>query len=272
MHRNSRGTIMAEWNASGYQTVSGLQEAMATEQLGRLTLGARDRVLDIGCGNGKITAAIADRIPDGSVLGVDPSQNMITFAQEHYGTPAHPNLEFALGDARNLGYRCEFDRIVSFNAVHWVPEQAAVLRSIRSALKPDGQALLRFVPEGSRKCLEDVIEDVCHAPHWAHYFQAREKPYVHPEPAAYRNLAEENGLNVLRIEVQDKSWDFGSRQAFYEFCSVTFAEWTRFLPEPDWAAFIAEVLDRYQPVAAASAAENSVFRFYQMEVVLTPRE
>ena len=261
---------MAEWNASGYQAVSSLQEAMATEQLARVTLGARDRVLDIGCGNGKITAAIASRIPEGFVLGVDPSQNMIAFAREHYDSAAHPNLRFELGDARNLTYAQEFDRVVSFNAIHWVPEQAAVLRSVRSALKPDGQALLRFVPEGARKCLEDVIEDVCRLPQWAHCFEAGRKPYVHPAPEAYRALAEQNGLKVLQLEVEDKAWDFGSRQAFFDFCHVTFAEWTRFLPETEWTAFITEVLDRYQPIAASTPAENNVFKFYQMEVVLTP--
>jgi trans-aconitate methyltransferase len=257
---------LSEWNASGYQAVSRLQEAMATEQLARVKLGAHDRVLDIGCGNGKITAAIADRIPEGSVLGVDPSHNMIAFAREHYGPSVHPNLRFEVGDARDLPCRHEFDRIVSFNAVHWVPEQAAVLNSIRAALKADGDALLRFVPDGPRKCLEDVIEDVCASPQWARYFAARQRPYVHPTPDAYRALAEQNGLKVVRIEVEDKAWDFGSRQAFFDFCHVTFAEWTRFLPQPEWAAFITEVLDRYQPIAG----DDSVFKFYQMEVVLTP--
>jgi trans-aconitate 2-methyltransferase len=261
---------MAEWNASGYQSVSSLQEAMAAEHLARLTLGARERVLDIGCGNGKITAAIAAQLPRGSVLGVDASRNMIAFAQEHYGAPIHPNLRFEVGDARDLPYRNEFDRIVSFNAVHWVPEQGAVLRCVRAALKPDGQALLQFVPEGSRKCLEDVIEDVCASPRWSRWFHARQQPYFHPTPDAYRALAEGRGLEVLSIEVEDKSWNFGSRQGFFDFCRVTFAEWTRFLPEPEWPAFIDEVLDRYRLVAAANPGENDTFKFYQMQVVLVP--
>jgi len=49
---------MAEWNASEYQSISSLQEAMAGEQLSRLKLEGNERILDIGCGNGKITAAI----------------------------------------------------------------------------------------------------------------------------------------------------------------------------------------------------------------------
>jgi SAM-dependent methyltransferase len=200
------------------------------------------------------------------VLGIDPSRNMIDFAREHYATATHPNLCFDVGDARNLGFAQAFDRIVSFNAVHWVPEQAAVLCSIRTALKPDGEALLRFVPAGPRTSLEDVIEEVCALPQWSAYFKDRQKPYVHSTPEAYRALAEANGLEVLRLDVEDKAWDFGSRQSFFDFCHVTFAEWTRFLPERECAKFITEVLDRYEPIAAS----DRVFRFYQMEVALAP--
>lgn len=260
---------MTEWNASGYQSVSSLQEAIATEQLARLTLGKHDRILDIGCGNGKITAAIADRVPQGSVLGVDASQNMIAFAQKNYAL-VRANLYFEVSDACNLTYQHEFEQIVSFNALHWIPEQDAVLRSIRTALKPGGQALLRFVPEGDRECIEDVVEEVCNLPQWVGYFQNHQKPYLHPTSEAYRTLVEQNGLKVVRLHVEDKSWNFQTRQAFFQYCQVTLAEWTRFLPDHEWAAFITEILDRYRAIAADNPTENNTFKFYQMEVVLVP--
>jgi len=262
---------MVEWNASEYQSVSSLQEAMASEQLSRLKLEGNERILDIGCGNGKITSAIAARVPQGAVLGVDASQNMIAFAQSHYG-PIQPNLRFEVADVRNLTYQNAFNLIVSFNALHWVPEQDAALRSIHSALETNEQALLRLVPQGSRKCLEDAIEDICHAPQWVQYFLNRQKPYIHFTPEEYRALAEHNGLCVLRTIVEDKSWDFKSREAFFAFCQVTFVEWTQFLPESEWAAFITDVLNSYQSIAADTPAEANTFKFYQMEVLLTPAQ
>src|SRR5262245_6739793 len=132
---------MAEWNAGEYNRHSSLQETLAEEQLARLTLQGTERVLDVGCGDGKITAAIAARIPRGSVLGVDPSHNMIAFANGHFGPATQPNLRFAVADVRRLTYRGEFDRVVSFNALHWVPEQDAALRSLRATLVDSGQAL-----------------------------------------------------------------------------------------------------------------------------------
>jgi trans-aconitate 2-methyltransferase len=261
---------MTEWHASDYHRESGLQQAMAEEQLARLTLEGAERVLDVGCGDGKITAEIAARVPRGSVLGVDPSRDMVAFASSHFGPPARPNLRFEVADARRLPYRDEFDLVVSFNALHWVPEQGAALGSIRAALRPAGRTLLRFVPQGPRKCLEDVIEDVRHEPRWAGYFTGFQTPYVHFTPEQYRALAEGCGFRVLRLHVEDKAWDFKTREGFVAFARATFVEWTRCLPESEWHDFITEVLDQYQGVAADSPQEANTFKFYQMEVVLAP--
>jgi trans-aconitate 2-methyltransferase len=259
---------MTEWNASAYERQSSLQEAMAGEELARLDLNGAERVLDVGCGNGKITAEIASRVPRGSVLGVDPSSDMIAFATQHHALPNGGNLRFVVGDVRALNLPPEFDLIVSFNALHWVPEQETALRSLRQALRPEGRTLLRFVPEGPRKCLEDVIEEVRLTPRWVGSFADFRKPYTHPVPQNYGRLAEECGLRVVRMHAEDKAWDFGSREAFHAFCRATFAEWTRRLPEDEWDEFIEMVLDRYRAVAATSLSDANTFKFYQLEVVL----
>src|SRR5262245_63002626 len=108
---------MTEWQASDYYRHSGLQQTMAEEQLGRLTLDGSEQILDVGCGDGKITAEIAARVPRGSVLGVDPSRDMIAFASSRFSYPAHANLRFEVADARRLPYRDELDLVVSFDAL-----------------------------------------------------------------------------------------------------------------------------------------------------------
>ena len=78
-------------------------------------------------------------MPAGAVVGVDASAGMIAFAAAQTDPALHPNLQFAVADARHLPYQHEFDLVVSFNALHWIPEQAQALQSIRSAVKPDGR-------------------------------------------------------------------------------------------------------------------------------------
>jgi trans-aconitate 2-methyltransferase len=127
---------MTEWDAAEYVQRSGLQEAMADEVLSLLDLEGQERILDIGCGDGRITAAIAARVPESMVVGVDSSHAMISFASSRFGQSIRPNVRFEIADARNLPFRDEFDLVVSFNALHWLREQDAPLRSIRLAMSP----------------------------------------------------------------------------------------------------------------------------------------
>ena len=258
---------MTEWHASDYHRRSALQQAMAEKQLAGLTLEGDEQALDVGCGDGTITAEIAARVPRGGVLGVDPSHDMIAYASSHYGGA---NVRFEAGDARRLPYRNEFDLVVSFNALHWVPEQDAALASIGAALKPGGRALLRMVPQGRRESLEDVIEEVRQRPRWSAGFAGFRRPYVHLTPDEYRALAERAGLRVVGLHVTDEAWDFRTREAFAAFARATFVEWTQHLPESDWDAFIGDVLDRYRAVAADGPQDADTFKFYQMEVELRP--
>jgi len=226
-------------------------------------------VLDVGCGNGKITAEIANRVHQGFVVGVDSSAEMIAFASAHFGPQVQPNLRFQVADARQLPFRQEFDLVVSFNALHWIPEQDEPLHSIRLAMKSDGLVQLRLVPAGKRKSLENVIEETRSSSRWARYFHGFNDPYLHLTPEQYAALAEQNGLHVCHLHTEDKVWDFKSRSAFRAFGSVTFVAWTQFLPEEQRLDFVNDVLDRYQVVAADHPGEENTFKFYQMDITLS---
>src|SRR5260370_37925649 len=179
MVRHSSLPHMTEWNAAEYYRRSSLQEAMAQEVLALLDLKGSERILDVGCGDGKITAEIASRAPRGWVVGVDPSRDMISFAQRHFDPATRPNLRFEVADARCLPFQDEFDLVVSFNALHWIPEQDAALSSIHSALISGGRAQLRLVAAGARKSLENIVEETRRTSKWSAYFRDFHDPYLH---------------------------------------------------------------------------------------------
>ncbi len=259
---------MTEWDAAEYSRRSSLQEAMGQEVLALLDLNGSERILDVGCGDGKITAEIASRTPSGSVLGVDPSRDMISFAQKHYGPALKRNLRFQVGDARSLSFQSEFDLVVSFNALHWIPEQDAALTSIRSAVVRGGKAQLRLVPAGARQSLENVVEETRQTSRWNAYFQDYHNPYLHLTPEQYAAMAERNGFRVLDVSMKDETWDFASRAAFSAFSAVGCVAWTDRLPAAERADFIDDVLDRYRAVAADGSEEGHTFKFYQMDISL----
>jgi len=241
---------------------------MAQELLALLDLNGSERILDVGCGDGKITARIASRASKGSVVGVDPSRDMIVFAQDHFGPAMLPNLRFEVADARRLPFKNEFDLVVSFNALHWIPEQHAALRSIGSALVSDGKAQLRLVSKGTRKSLENVAEETRRTSRWSAYFLDFQDPYLHLTPEEYAELAERSGFRVLRVSTKDHAWDFGSRTAFSGFCAVGCVAWTSRLPTTERIDFINDLLDRYQEVASDHSGEENTFKFYQTDISL----
>jgi trans-aconitate 2-methyltransferase len=255
---------MTEWNAPGYEKISALQQAMAAEVLATLALTDGRRIIDLGCGNGKITAAIASRLPGARVLGVDASQEMIAYAQQHFAGSHFPNLQFQSEDISKLTFRGEFDTVLSFNALHWIPDQQAALATIHRMMCAGGSAHLRLVPKGERKSLEDVLEETRSSPRWASAFAGFHDPYLHITPEEYRSLAEAQGLRVTNQSVEDKAWDFGSREGFLAFASITTVAWFNRLPAEAKSTFLQDALERYAKVAG----DDHTFRFYQMTVEL----
>jgi len=85
---------MYQWDSVDYHKNSAEQQRWGIELLNKLVLQGNERVLDLGCGDGKLTAEIVRRVPYGSVLGIDKSEDMIRFAQEHYQPDVFPNLKF----------------------------------------------------------------------------------------------------------------------------------------------------------------------------------
>jgi trans-aconitate 2-methyltransferase len=261
---------MTEWDAAAYAKMSGLQKTMAAQVLSLLELHGDEHVLDVGCGEGKVTALIAARIPRGQVLGVDTSRDMIAFASSHFGPTTQPNLRFEVADARVLAFTNAFDLVVSFNALHWISDQDPVLRSIRAALKPDGRAQLRMVTAGPRQGLESVVEDVRQSPRWREYFTGFGDPYLRLTPEQYVAVAERNGLHATRVHALDETWNFESRTAFHTFCAVGLVAWTQRLPETERSAFVDDVLGRYRLITGDVAGAEPTFRFYQTDFTLVP--
>ena len=258
-----------KWQAADYSRHSSLQEAMADEVLAMLDLEGHEHVLDVGCGDGRLTARIADRVPSGMVVGVDASPDMIAFAAAHFGhagTEPRANLRFEVADARSLDYANQFDLAVSFNALHWVPEQGAALRGIAASLKSDGRALLRLVVKGSVRSLEEVAEATRRSPRWVSHFDGFVDPYLRLDDRKYAALAQQQGLRVLHQHTHLKTWDFKTHDAFFGFCRAGFGAWTNRLEKSDRDTFVEDVITAYRAAGGASAAEANVFRFYQMDI------
>ena len=253
------------WDAARYARHSSLQEQMAAQVLALVHLDGRERVLDIGCGDGRISARIAaERVPRGTVFGVDASTDMIAFAQREHA--AVGNLKFAVADAARLPFEGNFDAAVSFNALHWLHELSAAFRGIKAALVPGGRAWLRLVTRGPVTSLEEVAEQVRREAPWAPLFAGFEDPYLRLTAEQVAADAAAAGLLLKGVRTGLEGWDFGTRNAFFGFCSAGFGAWTTRLPADRRDAFVEVVLDRY--LGLQPGPGGALFRFYQTDLTL----
>lgn len=181
------------WDPEIYQHNSEFQWTHALEALSVYHFNGREQVLDVGCGDGKISYFIAKQLANGHVTGIDSSPSMIGFASTKYNSM--PNLTFQLSAAESIGYTARFDLIVSFACLHWVKEQLIFLKTAARALKQDGLMIVNLYPKHPR--LWQAIEGVAHSERWASYFTHYEDPHIHYELDEYKHLAKSAGLSVL---------------------------------------------------------------------------
>jgi trans-aconitate 2-methyltransferase len=258
---------VTDWSGDEYAKLSGLQRSMIGEAMAGLTFRPTDHVLDIGCGDGFLTGAIATLAPQGLVVGADASHRMVATAASSVAVGASGPW-FVIADARALPLGGQFDAAVSFNALHWVPEPEQALREIATVLRPGGSATIQMVCAGARPSLEGVSMALCREPHWVEWFEDFDPPFVHVDPDSYVELAAAAGLALDDVTVTDREWDFGSREALVRWSAMGSTAWTDRLPAERRAAFVAEQVDRYEPVAGAPG----LFRFMQMRVRLHREE
>jgi trans-aconitate 2-methyltransferase len=254
---------VTDWSGRDYAEVSSLQRTMATEALTALRFASDDRVLDVGCGDGYLTRAVAGMVSDGFAVGVDASPRMIETAHATEKA-AGAGPWFVIADTRRLPFTEFFDAAVSFNALHWVPEQQQALAQIASVLRPGGRALVQVVCAGPRTSLESIAMSVSRTPRWAGWFDGFAAPFMHVDPGHYGELAASAGLTLEHVTVTDREWDFGSRAAFARWCSVGSGAWIDRLPAPDRDEFIADLVAAYEPIAGRAG----LFRFTQMRALL----
>lgn len=126
-----------------------LQYGVANDLINHYPFCTKARILDIGCRDGRITAEIAQKAPESTVVGVDASPSMIEFAQENFPKSKFPNLEFILEKSEDLIFPYVFDTIVSFNCFHWVREAKKALSQLCASLKPKGELLILTYPKES---------------------------------------------------------------------------------------------------------------------------
>ena len=133
---------MNAWNAEQYEGGHSYVWQFGGSLVELLAPRAGERILDLGCGTGQLTAEIA--AAGAEVVGLDSSPEMLGQARQNY-----PHLKFVLADATSFRLDQDFDAVFSNAALHWVKNAEAAVRSIASALRPGGRFVAEFGGAGN---------------------------------------------------------------------------------------------------------------------------
>jgi trans-aconitate 2-methyltransferase len=134
-----------EWDAETYDAVSDPQFNWGMEVLGRLQLRGDEAALDAGCGSGRVSAELLDRLTRGSLLAVDGSEAMIAKARERLRDRA----SYMVADLSELAVEAPVDLVFSTATFHWIPDHDRLFARVRAALKPGGRLVAQCGGEGN---------------------------------------------------------------------------------------------------------------------------
>ena len=170
---------VGEWNAASYQRVSVPHEEWAAALMERLPLAGSETVLDAGCGSGRVTRMLVERLPEGKVIAVDGSAAMV----EKVGEVLRPGDESFVSDLTALELSEPVDAITSSAVFHWIPDHDALFARMRAALKAGGRIEAQCGGKGNIDEFRRVSGEVVAREPYAAHLQAAgfEEPWFYAD-------------------------------------------------------------------------------------------
>ncbi len=202
-----------EFDAKQYERASTHQKEWGNRLIEELELSGTERILDLGCGDGALTAELARRVPEGSVLGMDASAAMIERARQR----ALPHLAFARQDINALDFDGEYDVVFSNAALHWVKDHVRLLANVYRALRPGGIARFNFGGDGNCRYLLAVLREVMAQPEFRRHFVFFDLPWFMPTVDAYRDLLAQSPFREAKVWEENADRFFPDAQAITQW-------------------------------------------------------
>jgi trans-aconitate 2-methyltransferase len=176
-----------QWDGNSYDRISGTMQALGLAVLDRLELSGDELVLDAGCGSGRITETLIERLPGGGVIALDESASMVDAARQRLG----PDADVRVMDLLELELEQPVDAILSTATFHWISDHERLFLRLHAALKPGGRLVAQCGGEGNITVLRGTANEMLAREPYARHFIDWRPPwnYAGAEPTRERLLA-----------------------------------------------------------------------------------
>jgi trans-aconitate 2-methyltransferase len=208
-----------EWNSPVYHRLSQPQVSWGKRVLSRLHLRGDERVLDAGCGTGRLTAELIEALPRGHVVGVDLSRNMLSLARERLWGKFGGRVGLVEADLVGLPFEHVFDGIVSTATFHWVLDHERLFASLGRVLRSGGWLHAQCGGGANLARLRRRVGELAQTPRYAPYLARFAEPwfYADAEPAA--EILRRAGFVKVETSVEAAPTVLDSAQQYEEFVS-----------------------------------------------------
>jgi trans-aconitate 2-methyltransferase len=227
-----------EWDAATYDRVADPQTRWGGAVLERLPLQGDETVLDAGCGSGRVTELLADRLPRGRVIALDASAAMVDEARRRLGRFGG-RVDFVVADLGRpftLPGGEPVDAILSTATFHWVPDHDALFRNLAAVLRPGGRLVAQCGGDGNVASIMAVLATVGDG--WL-----GDRNFATPEETAKRLAIA--GFTDIQTWLQPEPTRFEAGDPFETFLrTVILRQHLGRLPAAEHDAFVREVVDR----------------------------
>lgn len=167
------GSATRDWDAGAYHRVAVPHEEWARSILDRLPLAGDETVLDAGCGSGRVTAMLIERLPRGRVIAVDGSASMV----EKVGEILRPGDEALVEDLTALELPAPVDAVFSSAVFHWIGDHDALFARLRAVLEPGGRLAAQCGGAGNIERLRRIARELQEGEPYAPHFEGFEEPW-----------------------------------------------------------------------------------------------
>lgn len=207
------GTLKASMADTGhYHRNSSVQWTWAMMSLDALEIEGNENILDLGSGDGKVTAYLSKKLPNGSIRGIDNSEDAIEFANKHFPQKDYPNLTFEIVDIHDLPYEETYDIVTAFLSLNWIVDVEKAILEIEKALKPGGKALI-VVPNRISTVVREAWMSILNAEKWKPFMHLLEHQNNH-SIQEYSKFIEDAGLVPVKMRSVKTSIIFSHKKEF----------------------------------------------------------
>jgi trans-aconitate methyltransferase len=220
------------WDAALYDARHGFVWKHGASLVELLAPHPGERVLDLGCGTGHLTAQIA--AAGATVVGLDHSNSMLAQARA-----THPGLEFVYGDARYLAFSMPFDAVFSNAVLHWIPDAALVIRSVCRSLKVGGRFVAEFGGRNNVRELRALLRRAAEG----RQLRFVEPPWYFPSVSEYASLLESEGMEVGFATLFDRPTPLDGADGLRNWVRQFFVPTLEAIPAAEHDVFLAGVED-----------------------------